>query len=79
MANRTELYVGNIKEAIRKDLSQSNVRIELWDYKIEYYERININAPRPLFQHKGLVTYVATFVSRDHITNIIVLDWCKRF
>ena len=33
--NRSELYSRLIKEAIRKDMRESNSPIDLWDYAIE--------------------------------------------
>ena len=34
-ANKAELYIGIIKEAVRKDLKQFNCPLALWDYCIE--------------------------------------------
>ena len=34
-ANRAELYIGLLKEAVRKDLHQSNAPMRLWDYCAE--------------------------------------------
>ena len=34
-SNRAELHVGLLKEAVRKDMRESNSPMVLWDYMIE--------------------------------------------
>ena len=50
-ANRVELYIGLLKEAVRKDMRESNSPMVLWDYAIEQRAAINNLVPRPLFQN----------------------------
>ena len=40
-ANKAELYIGILKEAVRKDMKESNCPLVLWDYCIERRARIN--------------------------------------
>ena len=52
-ANRAELYIGLLKEAVRKDLRQSNAPMVLWDYCIQRRAQIHNVTPRNLFQNDG--------------------------
>ena len=40
-ANKAELYIGIMKEAVRKDMRESDCPIRLWDYCFE--QRVQIN------------------------------------
>ena len=40
-SNKAELYIGLLKEAVRKDMHQSNSPMSLWDYCVERRARIN--------------------------------------
>ena len=40
-ANKAELYIGLIKEAVRKDMKDSNCPLAFWDYCAERRARIN--------------------------------------
>ncbi len=50
-ANRAELYIGLLKEAVRKDLRLSHAPMVLWDYCIQRRARIHNVTPRNLFQN----------------------------
>ena len=39
-SNKAELYIGLIKEAVRKDMRESNSQLCLWDYCVERRARI---------------------------------------
>ena len=69
-ANRAELYIGLLKEAVRKDMRASNSPMCLWDYAIERRAMIHNLVPRPLFQNKGLTPHAATFGESGDISNI---------
>ena len=60
-ANRAELYIGLLKEAVRRDMRASNSPMCLWDYAIERRAMIHNLVPRPLFQNNGLAPYAITF------------------
>ena len=34
-SNKAELYIGLLKEAVRKDMRESNSPMSLWDYCVE--------------------------------------------
>jgi len=66
-ANRAELYIGLLKEAVRKDMRESNSPMVLWDYAIEQRAAIHNLVPRPLFQNNGLTPHAATFGSQGDV------------
>ena len=74
-ANRAELYIGLLKEAVRKDLRHSNCPMVLWDYTIERRTVIHNVVPRPLFQNNGLTPHSATFGVPADISNICNFGW----
>jgi hypothetical protein len=74
-ANRAELYIGLLKEAVRQDLRQSNAPMVLWDYCLERRATIHNAVPRPLFQNNGATPYEATFGEQGDISNICNFGW----
>jgi hypothetical protein len=74
-ANRAELYIGLLKEAVRQDLRQSNAPTVLWDYCLERRAAIHNAVPRPLFQNNGSTPYEATFGEQGDISNICNFGW----
>ena len=44
--NKAELYIGLLKEAVRKDMHESNTPMTLWDYCVERRARINNSQQR---------------------------------
>ena len=50
-ANRAELYIRLLKEAVRKDLRATDAPMRLWDYALERRALIHNLVPRPLFQN----------------------------
>jgi len=49
-ANRAELYIGLIKEAIRKDMKETNSPLVFWDYCAKRCAKINNMTAKDLFQ-----------------------------
>ena len=74
-ANRAELYIGLLKEAVRKDMRESNSPMVLWDYCMERRTRIHNAVPRSLFQTNGLTPHEATFGAPGDISNICNFGW----
>jgi hypothetical protein len=75
-ANRAELYIGLLKEAVQKDMrASSNAPMVLWDYCIQRRAKIHNVTPRNLFQNDGLAPFTATFGVQDDISNICNFDW----
>ena len=60
-ANRAELYIGLLKEAVRKDLRASDCPMVLWDYSIERRATIHNVILRPLFQNNSITPYTTTY------------------
>ena len=52
-ANKAELYVGLLKEAVRKDMKEAASPIPLWHYCVERRARINNLVAKDLFQLHG--------------------------
>ena len=74
-ANRAELYIGLLKEAVRKDMRASNSPMTLWDHCIERRANIHNAIPRPLFQSNGLSPHTSTFGEEGDISNICSFGW----
>ena len=74
-ANRAELYIGIMKEAVRKDLRRSDSPLALWDYCMERRATIHNSIPRELFQANGLSPHEVTFGEQGDISNICTFDW----
>jgi hypothetical protein len=49
LANKAELYIGLIKEVVRKDMKESNCPLAFWDYCMERRARINNITAKSLF------------------------------
>ena len=52
-SNKAELYIGILKEAVRKDLRESNAPLVLWDYCLERRARINNLTAKSNFKLHG--------------------------
>jgi hypothetical protein len=55
--NKAELYIGLIKEAVRKDMKDSNCPLAFWDYCVERRTRINNVTAKDIFKLHGLVVH----------------------
>ena len=74
-ANRAELYIGLLKEAVRKDMRASNSPMVLWDYAMERRALIHNVIPRPLFQAQGKTPTECTLGISADISNICNFGW----
>jgi hypothetical protein len=74
-ANRAELYIGLLKEAVRKDLRASHSPMVLWDYCIQRRARIHNVTPRNLFQNETLNPYTITFGQIADISSFCRFGW----
>ena len=52
-SNKTELYIGLIKEAVRKDMRKSDSPLWFWDYCVERRARINNLTAKNTFRIHG--------------------------
>ena len=74
-SNRAELLVGMFKEATRKDMSESNSPIVLWDYCMERRALIYNCTAKQLFQLNGTNPYTATLGDQADISNLCQFGW----
>ena len=74
-ANRAELYIGLLKESIRKDLKTSNCPMVLWDYCTQRRALIHNLTPRNLFQLEKTSPYQMQFGVQGDISNLCQFDW----
>ena len=74
-ANRAELYIGLLKESVRKDLRATNCPMVLWDFCIERRAKIHNLTPRNLFQLQGESPQTATFGVPGDISNLCNFTW----
>jgi hypothetical protein len=78
-ANKAELYIGLIKEAVRKDMKESNCPLAFWDYCVERRARINNLTAKSLFQLHGMNAHTALTGEEGDISNLSEYkwyDWC---
>jgi hypothetical protein len=61
-ANRAELYIGLVKEAVRKDMKESDCPLAFWDYCTERRVRYTISQPTIFSNSMGAIP---TFLSLD--------------
>jgi len=74
-ANRAELYIGLIKEAVQKDMKDSNCPLAFWDYCAEFRARINNLTARSLFQLDGRNAHFSVTGEEGDISNLCQFDW----
>ena len=78
-ANKAELYIGLIKEAVRKDMKSSDCPLAFWDYCVERRARINNLTAKNLFQLHGSNAYTELFHEQGDISNLCQFqfyEWC---
>jgi hypothetical protein len=66
-ANKAELYIGLIKEAVRKDMKESNCPFVLWDYCIERRACTNNLTAKDIFKLHGRNAHTASTKNEDSI------------
>ena len=59
-SNKAELYIGLLKEAVRKDMHESDSLMSLWDYCMERQARINNLMAKDNFKLHGTTPHTAT-------------------
>ena len=74
-SNRAELYIGILKEAVRKDMRKADSPLVLWDYCLERRALIHNAIPRHLFQANGLSPHEITFGTEGDILNLCKFAW----
>jgi hypothetical protein len=74
-ANRTELYVGLMKEAMQKDMQATGSPLVLWDYCMEWRALIIQITAKKLFQLNGTNPHTMTFGTDADISNQCQFGW----
>ena len=74
-ANRAELYIGLIKESVRKDMKVADSPLSLWDYCVERRARINNLTAGNLFQLEGRNPHHTIYGQEGDISNLCQFEW----
>ena len=74
-ANKAELYIGIIKEAVRKDMRASHCPLVFWDYCMERRARINNLTAKDLFSLHGSNAYSSLMGEEGDISALCQYDW----
>ena len=78
-ANKAELYIGLMKEGVRKDLKETNSPFVFWDYCLERRMMINNLTAKDLFQLHGSNAHSSLTGDDGDISNLCTFgwyDWC---
>ena len=73
-SNKAELYIGLIKEAVRKDMRESNSPLCLWDYCVERRARINNLTAKNAFKLHGSTPHTVTTGDEGDIPTCVSMD-----
>ena len=74
-ANKAELYIGLLKEAVRKDMREANSPLALWDYCVERRARIHNLTAKSNLRLSGTNPYTATMGDEGDISNLCQYGW----
>ena len=78
-SNKAELYIGLLKEAVHKDLRESNAPMAFWNYCVERRARINNLTAKVSFKLHGTIPFMATMGEEGDISSLCQYkwyDWC---
>ena len=74
-ANRAKLYIALVKEAVRKDMKESDCPIALWDYCAERRERIHNLTSKNSLQLDGQTFSFSITGDEGDISNLCQFKW----
>ena len=74
-ANRTELYIGLLKESIRKDIRASSCPLVLWDYCAMRRSLIHNLTPKDLFQTENQSPHQYQYGVQGDMSNLCQYSW----
>ena len=74
-SNKADLCIGLIKEAVRKDMHESNSPLCFWDYCVERRARINNLAAKNAFKLHGSTPHTPTTGDEVNISNVCQYGW----
>jgi hypothetical protein len=78
-SNRAELYIGLLKEAVRKDMREQNSPLVFWDYCMERRARITNLTAKSNFKLEGTNAHTMLTGEEGDISNLCQYawyDWC---
>ncbi len=73
-SNKSELYIGLMKEAVRKGMREANSPLCFWDYCLERRARINNLTAKNVFRLQGTTAHTLTTGEGD-ISNLCQYGW----
>ena len=74
-SNKAQLYIGLLKEAVRKDMHKTNSPMILWDYCVEQRARINNLTAKDNFKLHGTTLHTATMAEEGDISSLCQFGW----
>ena len=74
-SNKAELYIGLLKEAVQKDMRESDSPMSLWDYCVERRARINNLTAKDNFKLHGMTPHTATLAEEGDISSLCQFGW----
>ena len=77
--NLAELYIGLLKEAVCKDMKESDSPLRFWDYCAERRVLINNLISKNLFQLNGSNANLKIVEDAGDISNLCSLGWFEWF
>lgn len=74
-SNKAELYIGLLKEAVRKDMKEADSPMPLWDYCLERRARINNLTAKDRFNLHGQNPHTIITGDTGDISNLCQFAW----
>ena len=74
-SNKAELYIGLLKEAVQKDMRESDSPMCLWDYCVERRARINNLMAKDNFKLHGMTPHTVTSAEEGNISSLCQSGW----
>ena len=74
-ANKAELYIGLLKEAVRQDMREADSPLVFWDYCLERRARIHNLTAKSNFKLHGVNAHTATTGEEGDISNLCQFGW----
>ena len=74
-SNKAELYIKLMKEAVRKDMKESNCPLRFWDYCLERRVQIYNLTSHDHIKVRGSNPHMETFGEQGDISNLCQFRW----
>ena len=74
-ANKAELYIGLLKESVRKDMRETDSPMVFWDYCLERRARIHNLTAKSNFKLHGSTPHTVTTGEEGDISNLCQFGW----